>query len=279
MRKYQLATLAVLLGCSSLVSAQHAPSPQGWPVCPRCEGPKDVAEARAKYKVDGHPFDPHDLSGIWGNYGIELDVNTIPPLAPWGYEQYQATRSEDSPLGIPLANSKDPMLRCDPLGYPRLFAWNNGFEFLQKPGRVIQFFEYGHNWRTIWTDGRKLPEDPPEPRWLGYAVGHWEGDTFVVESNGYDDRSWLTEDRRDRRWGFPHSDQLRVEERYRRISYGTLEATLTIIDPKVFKKPWTTSGKIDLFPGTELGEYICVPSDSELFNEQYAFPAAGGRKQ
>src|SRR5213594_3505890 len=153
-----------------------------------------------------------------------------------------------------------------------------GFEFLQLPDRAIQFFEWGHNWRTIWTDGRKLPENPPEPRWLGYAVGHWEGDTFIVESNGYDDRTWLTEDRRDRRWGFPHSDQLRVEEKYRRISYDTLEATLTIIDPKVFKKPWTTTGKITMSVGTELGEYLCVPSDNDLFNQQYVFPAAGGKQ-
>src|SRR5439155_1850731 len=127
------------------------------------------------------------------------------------YEQYQATRSEESPLRIPLSNSKDPIMRCHAVGYP----------------------------------------DPSD----------WQGETFIVESNGYDDRSWLTEDRRDRRWGFPHSDQLRVEEKYRRIGYDTLEATLTIIDPKVFKKPWTTTGKIRMSVGTELGEYLCVHSD------------------
>src|SRR5437870_1694456 len=198
---------------------------------------------------------------------MELDVKNVPAFTAWGYEQYQATRSEESPLGIPLSNSKDPMMRCDPLGYPRLFAYNYGFEFLQLPDRVIQFFEWGHNWRTIWTDGRKLPENPPEPRWLGYAVGHWEGDTFIVESNGYDDRSWLTEDRRDRRWGFPHGDQLRVEEKYRRISYDTLEATLTIIDPKVFKKPWTTTGKIRMSVEPS-SESICVffPTTTSLTN-------------
>src|SRR5437870_12819014 len=86
-----------------------------------------------------------------------LDVKDVPAFTAWGYEQYQATRSEESPLGIPLSNSKDPMMRCDPLGYPRLFAYNYGFEFLQLPDRAIQFFEWGHNWRTIWTDGRKLP--------------------------------------------------------------------------------------------------------------------------
>jgi hypothetical protein len=272
-------TLAVMFGFSLAVLAQHAPPPPGWPLCPRCQGPQDRTAAREKEKIDGHAFDPHNLDGVWGNNGIELDVKNVPPFTAWGYEQYQATRAADSPLGIPLSNSKDPMMRCDPLGYPRLFAYNYGFEFLQEKDRVVQFFEWGHNWRTIWTDGRKLPDDPPEPRWMGYAVGHWEGDVFKVESNGYDDRSWLTEDRRDRRWGFPHSDQLRVEETYRRTSYGTLEASITIIDPKVFKKPWTTAGKINLSAGAELGEYLCVPSDNDLFNEQYVFPAAGGGKQ
>jgi hypothetical protein len=271
-------TLIFVFGVSLVALAQHAPTPPGWPLCPRCQGPQDRAAAREKEKIDGHAFDPHNLDGVWGNNGIELDIKNVPSFTAWGYEQYQATRAEDSPLGIPLSNSKDPMMRCDPLGYPRLFAYNYGFEFLQEKDRVIQFFEWGHNWRTIWTDGRKLPDDPPEPRWMGYAVGHWEGDVFKVESNGYDDRSWLTEDRRDRRWGFPHSDQLRVEEIYRRTSYATLEASISIIDPKVFKKPWTTTGKINLSAGAELGEYLCVPSDNDLFNQQYVFPAAGGGK-
>ena len=111
------------------------------------------------------------------------------------------------------------MLICDPLGYPRWFAYNYGMQFVVLPDRVLQFFELGHTWRDIWTDGRKLPENPPQPRWLGYAVGRWDGDTFVIESTGYDDRAWLQEDRRDRRWGFPHSDQLRLVERYRRTSF------------------------------------------------------------
>jgi hypothetical protein len=169
------------------------------------------------------------------------------------------------------------MLICDPLGYPRLFAYNYGFQFVMLPDSMLQFFEWGHTWRTIWTDGRKLPEDPPQPRWLGYAVGRWEGDTFVVEANGYDDRSWLSEDRRDRRWGFPHTDQLRTVERYKRTSYDTLEASITITDPKVFTRPWTTSGKIQLRPGTEIWEYFCVPSESNEYNNRLTKPAAGAK--
>ncbi len=270
--------LLALLAFSPLVMAQtsSAALPPGWLPCPRCQSQQDRTQARAKYDVDRHPFDARDLSGIWGNNGMELNV-VVPPFTAKGKELYDATRAEETPGGLAVSNSKDGMLICDPLGYPRSFAYNYGFQFVVLPDRVLQFFELGHTWRDIWTDGRKLPDDPPQPRWMGYAVGRWEGDTFVVESNGYDDRSWLQEDRRDRRWGFPHSDQLRVVERYRRTSYGTLEASLTIIDPEIFKKPWTTSGTIALSPGTELWEYLCVTSESEQFNAQKLRPQVGAK--
>jgi hypothetical protein len=271
-----IALVAVLTLPSSAL-AQRARIGPGWLDCPRCQNGQDRAAARAKYQVDGHPFNPRDLSGVWGNNGMELDVMSFPPLTPLGKQMYDATRSQETADGIAISNSKDGMLICDPLGYPRWFAYNYGFQFVMLPDRVVQFFEWGHTWRDIWTDGRELPKDPPQPRWNGYAVGKWEGDTFVIESNGYDDRSWLSEDRRDRRWGFPHSDELRIVERYKRTSFGTLEASLTIIDPKLYKKPWTTSGTINLSPGTELWEYMCVPSESEAFNEQYLRPAAGAK--
>src|SRR5215510_15789238 len=117
-----LGILAAAIMLSSVVLAQHAPPPPGWPLCPRCQGPMDRAEARAKFKVEGHPFDPHDLSGVWGNNGMELDVKNVPPFTPKGAEMFEATHSD-----IPTTNSKDGMLICDPLGYPRLFAYNYGF--------------------------------------------------------------------------------------------------------------------------------------------------------
>jgi hypothetical protein len=244
----------------------------GWKTCPRCTNNKQLAAAYAEYKVEGHPFDPKDLSGVWGNNGMELDVKNVPPFTAEGAKMFEATRSE-----IPSTNSRDGMLICDPIGYPRWFAYNYGMEFVVLPDRVLQFFEWGHTWRTIWTDGRKLPEDPPQQRWLGYAVGHWEGDTFVVEGNGYDERSWISEDRRNRIRGFAHSDQMRTVERYRRTSYGTLEAEMTIIDPKVFTQPWTTKGKIELRPNAELWEYFCVPSESDEYNKRLVEAARGSK--
>jgi hypothetical protein len=229
-----------------------------------------VADDREKAHVDTHPFDPHDLSGVWGDNGIELDLKTLPPFTPYGEKLYEATKSI-----VPGENSKDPMNICDPLGYPRAFAYNYGMEFVQLPGRVLQFFEFEHTWRTIWTDGRELPTDPPNQRYLGYSIGKWNGDTFFIESTGFDGRSWLSEDRRNRTHGFPHSENMRIEESYKRLNYGKLQATLTVIDPKVYTKPWTTTGVATLRPNAEIGEYFCVPSESIAFDNRSTAPSAG----
>jgi len=245
----------------------------GWKTCPRCTNNKQLAAAYKKYQVEGHAFDPKDISGIWGSNGLELDVKTVPPFTPEGQKMFEATRSE-----IPTTNSRDGMLICDPLGYPRWYAYNYGMQFVVLPDRVLQFFEWGHTWRDIWTDGRKLPDDPPTPRWLGYAVGRWEGDTFVVEGTGYDDRSWISEDRRNRIRGFAHSDKMRTIERYHRTSYGSLETEMTIIDPVVFTQPWTTKKKVDLRPNAELWEYFCVPSESDDYNRKLIDAAKASKK-
>jgi hypothetical protein len=246
-----------------------------WRPCPRCV--LDSKNADAVEKLKDHAFNPHDLSGVWGNNDLLLDTKTVPPMTPWGKQQYDATKAEESAAGVAISNSKDGMLICDPLGYPRSLFVNDGFEFVMLPDRVLQFFEWSHTWRTIWTDGRKLLDDPPVARFHGYNIGRWEGDTFVVEANGFDERSWLSEDRRDRRWGFPHSDEMRLVERYKRTSYVTLDVTVTIEDPKTYTQPWVTHGTIRLRPGTEISEYFCVPSESQEFNDRILKPSVGAK--
>jgi hypothetical protein len=189
-------------------------------------------------------------------------------------ELWRNTRAEPLPGEAPSeGQTKDPMMICDPLGWPRLFTHNYGFQFAYLPDRVVQFFEINHTWRDIWTDGRKLPERPPTNRFMGYSVGRWEGNTFVVESNGYDDRSWLDQDRRAgrdaRKYGWPHSDQMKVVERYERTSYTTLDVSLSVIDPVMFTEPWVTKGTIKLNPGTEIWEEFCIPSDSAEYNRLF----------
>jgi hypothetical protein len=271
--------LLATLVWSPLASAQRpgleiplvTPGP-GWKTCPRCENDAHIADDRKKANVDTHPFDAHDLSGVFGDNGIELDLKTLPPFTPYGQKLWDATKSD-----VPGENGKDPMNICDPLGYPRAFAYNYGVEMVQLPDRVLQFFEFQHTWRTIWTDGRKLPEDPPVDRYLGYAVGHWDGDTFVVESSGFDARSWVSEDRRNREHGFPHTNEMKIEERYKRLDYGKMQATLTVTDPKVYTKPWVTTGVATLRPNAEIGEYFCVPSESINFNDKSTIPSAGAK--
>ena len=242
-------------------------------------------------------YDKHDLAGIWtrnstpGGYGgggtcrdcgdRGFGVN-VPPLTPLGQKMFDANKPSygrnlgspeaaahpEEPVGrrraVPPANGTDPYQTCNPMGPSRALIYPDPVEFIVLPDRIYQHFEWGYGLRTIWTDGRKLPPNPPQSRFLGFAVGHWEGDTFVVESSGFDDRTWVNRDDRkeaqgDSR-GFPHSDEMKIVERYRRTAVDTLESELTITDPKVYTAPWTTKGRARLFPGTEIGEYFCVPS-------------------
>lgn len=264
--------LVTVLAFSTVAFPQNPHDPN-WKRCPQCLTEKERQAARAK--TANLPFNPRDLSGVWADNQNRPQLSfNAPPLTPLGQKLYDATKTEETPDGAPISNSRDPMLVCDPRGWPRWFTYNYGFEFVHLPDRLIQFIEWDHTWRTIWTDGRPLPKNP-EPRWLGYSVGRWEGDTFVIESNGFDERSWLSENRKDRRWGWPHSEELQTVERYRRVDHNTLDVTLTITDPKIYTGPWVTTGKFLLNPGTELWEDFCVTSDSDYYNTRVLRPAAG----
>jgi hypothetical protein len=261
------------------------PPPPGWNACPRCQNEQDRQQARAKNKVEGHAFNPRDLSGVWygGVAGGGIFRNP-PAFTPLGKERFEATIGEKNAAGEYL-HTKDTsgeaggaQVNCDPRGWPRLTGANYGFEFVMLPDRVLQFFEQTHTWRTIWTDGRKLPENPPQLHWMGWNVGRWEGNTFVVESTGYDDRSWLSDTTPDGGW--PHTDQMKVVERWRRLNYGTIEVQITVIDPQIYTAPWVTQPmRVNLAPGTELWEYFCVPSDFNTFNNDVYLPVAGGDKK
>ncbi len=159
-------------------------------------------------------FDPHDISGIWKNPG-GFDValgNNRPPMTDWGKEKWSKTRASarNSPLAFGFYEDQkdwnDPLFQCDPSGYPRNLDYSN-YRFVKLPNEFVEFFERDHVWRDLWTDGRKLPGANAKPRWYGYATAHWDGDTLVVESSGYDDRTWVDP------YGSIHSDQMHLEER------------------------------------------------------------------
>lgn len=264
-------------------AAPSVPFPPGWKQCPRCQNNADRAKDNQTYKVEGHPYNPRDLTGTWGWDGVSnafRDSKGAPPFTPEGKKLFDATIGAKSVDGKPL-HSKDTSGRgntapvnCDPYGWPRLFQYNYGFEFAMFPDHIVQFFELNHTFRTIWTDGRKLPDEPPFEKWMGWNVGHWEGDTLVIESNGYDERSWLSQANPDGGW--IHSDQMKVTERWRRSKYNMLEAEVTVTDPKIYTGPWTVKGTEYLVPGAELGEEFCVPSDYAVFNSKVTGNAASG---
>jgi hypothetical protein len=229
----------------------------------------------AKAKISA-PADPHDLSGVWHHPMNRRDPtmsNERPPFTPEGQAKFNATKPGYGPRAIAPALGNDPLGNCDPPGMPRLVFledFPNNVEMVQIPGRVMQFFERGHFWRDIWTDGRPLPKDP-DPRWHGYSVGKWDGDTFVVDSLGFDERTWLD------RMGNVHSDEMRFQERYRRVNHDTLELSMTITDPKIYTKPWVSVTKtLSLVSKPEgLDEFLCVPSEEQLFNRTVRDPAGG----
>ena len=226
---------------------------------------------QANPKVAPAPAPKRDLSGLWHYEGTGASEpiapdNLIPPMTPWAKERFDAERPGYGPRRAPGGN--DPILQCDPIGFPRVMFLNTPFEFVQVAGRVIQFFEHEHEYRTIWTDGRSLPKDA-DPTWYGYAIGHWEADdTFVVQSTGFRDSTWLGSS------GYPHSEDMRITERYRRVDHDTILYDITVTDPMAYTQPIIGPRRImKLRPKDEIVEEICVPSEEKSFAKRIGEPA------
>jgi hypothetical protein len=229
---------------------------------------------RAANAEPSPPHDPHDLSGIWVRRGGVLALsNDPPPFTPEGKKRFDANKPSYGPRAIPPALGNDPMGNCDPLGIPRLLLLENNpgdFEFIQIPGRVLQLFDRHHVHRIVWTDGRGLPNDP-DPRMLGLSVGHWEQDTFVVQTIGFDERTWLDH------FGYPHSEEMTLEERYHRLDRDNMQLVITLTDPKIYTKPWVSEIKnLRLSPLKDfVDELFCIPSEEQEFNRRIRNPAGG----
>jgi hypothetical protein len=217
------------------------------------------------------PHDPHDLNGVWSRSGGVLTMsNETPPMTPWGLAKFNANHPVYGPRAVPGGN--DPMSTCDPLGMPRnifLEVSIYPMELVQTANRIYQFFEWAHSYRVIWTDGRELPKDP-DPHWMGYSVGKWEGDTLVVKSIGFDERTWLDH------FGNPVSEDMSLEERYHRVDRDTLELNMTINAPKAYTKPWVSEKKtFKLAAKDDVEELFCVPTEEQRFNRLVKDPGAG----
>ena len=207
------------------------------------------------------PAPKRDLNGAWTGPVAFIGQN-FPPYTALGAERAKLNKSE--PV-YHLANTNDPLMTCDPLGFPRnIINETRGMRFAQLPDRMIILYQYQRAWREIWTDGRELPKsidtkDGAPSRWYGYSVGHWDGEyTFVIDSVGMDDRTWLDTS------GHPHSADMRVQERYTRVDHDSLHMSIRIDDPKTYISPFEelTDVTFKWIPNQELEEQLCVPSEA-----------------
>ncbi len=206
---------------------------------------------------------PQDLSGVWlraQGYGRSFNPKEVPPMQPWAAERFKAVREGITDPNQQGRDELDPVITdCAPVGMPRIMLFPRAFEIIQIPSRVLMLFEWDHMVRQIFTNGQKPPEDP-DPIWLGYSTGRWDGNTLVVDTVGLTDQTWLDS------VGHPHTEALRVVERIRRVGADTLEIDFTFDDPKAYAKPWTGKMAYQRQPGWQILEHFAC-ENKELYGD------------
>jgi len=236
----------------------------------KADGKPDVT-APAPRLPDGKP----DLSGVWhaaqtnrcvnskgepvncgieiggsplgGNLGRNLAGGSL-PYQPWAAKLFQERHAAFS--------VDDPHVRCLPDNPPRAWTLPHLTKAVHTPKLLVLLYEVNAMYRQIFIDGRPFPQDM-NPTWNGYSVGHWEGDTLVVETRGFRDNLWIDT------WGSPMSDEGKMTEKLRRLNFGTMEIELTIDDPKVYTKPFTVTLTENLEADTDLSDEFCLEGEKD----------------
>jgi len=228
------------------------------------------ALAQAPKLAPGTGMD-HDISGVWGQFtgGSRPPQGLVPRsqppvMTPEGQAKFEENTSQLK-QGLPV--TKSPGFQCLPPGPLQAYGpATYAVEFIQTPQRILMIFEFAHQWREIWMDGRPIPKDS-EPLWMGYAVGHWDGNDLIVETADLNDLTWLDSG------GHGHSDQAKITERFHREG-NVLVETATVDDPKYYKQPWTASRALERHADWEIGEAFCVRDDETRFENTVINPAA-----
>jgi hypothetical protein len=263
---HSAAVVILVTGLSATLFAQ-------WPEhrkanAPRTADGKVDLTAPAPKTADGKP----DLSGVWQNVGrgqgqpreqVSLDEKPLATFANIGagFKDGLPLRPEAAAvLKERMANfSKDnPDVWCLPLGNQQFNVHSFPRKIIQNPEVIVILYETHMGIRQIFTDGRPLPNNDPQPWFFGYSVGRWEGDTLVVETIGFKDGGWLDIN------GSPLSEKARTIERFRRTAYGTLEIEQTIDDPVNYTRPFTTRLNWRLMPDTEIMEMVCTENNQSI---------------
>lgn len=268
-----LRLVALFLACAlpPAVEAQWPSYPT--PGVPRTADGEPDLEATAPRTPWGTP----DLSGIWegrrgaggrgGRGGRGGGRGAAPPDGPPVATFFDAGANIEG--GLPFQpwaaelreeriadNQKDnPDAHCLPMGFLQFHLHPQPRKIIQTPDVIVILYEGNYGVRQIFTDGRPLPDNDPQPWWYGYSIGRWEGDTLVVETTGLRDGGWLDV------YGSPFTDEAHVTERFTRVNYGTMEIDITVDDPKAYTEPWTVRVNHQVMLDTNLIEFICLENE------------------
>jgi hypothetical protein len=248
---YQTVLCAIAVLCLAVPAVRAQWINYRIPGVPRTPDGKVNLTAPTPRTPDGKP----DLSGTWesqgyfGNLGKDLKPGEL-LMQPWAEAQVRDNQTN--------LHKNDPMVACMPPGVPRVdLGGSRGMphpmKIVQTPALVVLLYETSTNqtFRQVFLDGRPLPKDP-QPSWLGYSIGHWEGDTLVVEASGFNGRAWI-----DTGSGHPITDAGRVTERFTRRDFGHMDIDITIDDAKAYVKPWRAKIPSNLLPDSDLIETFC----------------------
>ena len=298
MRKsFAVSVLVIFIALALSLSARSQGAPAGKPAAQNGQQAPSAAPALldgwgrpVKDASKPGPAPRHDISGIWepargpgdgimawGPRDMPYDgaPEHNPPYTPLGLATQHSHKPLEGEERVLESLSNDPRNKCDPLGFPRAdFYQVRHTQILQNEQQVVILYEFEKRWRVIWTDGRELPKEIPQPRYYGYSAAKWADDTtLVVDTIGTQgtEKVWLDEA------GRPASDAMHVVERFHRLDHDNLELTVTIDDPKMYAKPWVAM-KFPMklqSPDYDVVEMMCIPSEMEQYYKDYGDPASG----
>ncbi len=257
-----LVLAAVLVTCHGL-SAQWLKHPT--PGVPRTSTGAPNLNAPAPRASDGKP----DFSGIWeptknrrcppnGCFDMEVpeeffnfgwSLKNGLPYQPWAATAVKERMEQNG--------KDDPVTHCQPPSVLQLHTTPQLRKILRQPDLLVILSEFAVGYRQIFTDGRPLPVDP-NPSFVGYSSGKWDGDTLVVQTIGFKDGLWID------RNGSPLTDAAKLTERFRRVNYGKLEIEVTVDDPKAYTAPWTITLGFSIVLDTDLLEYHCLENERDI---------------
>ena len=223
-----------------------APTPRLTDGKPDFSGVWETIRTGAGQVITGKDVPPLQRTSQFWNIGAGLDGDL--PLRPWARELRDQRVARNS--------ADNPDAHCLPIGITQLHNHPQPRKIIHTPTLIVILYEANGGVRQIFMDGRKLPDNDPQPWWFGYSVGRWEADTLVVETGGFRDGGWLDVN------GAPLTDAAKMTERIRRVNYGNLEIEVTVDDAKAYTRPWTAvKMRQRLLPDDELIEFVCAENE------------------